>query len=760
MFACCGSLLEANFVFSQMQSASIDAWQAIIEAHNLLCHNNLAIILYFRMKSEGLLPSRCTVLCVLGSCTREQELIYGRIINDDVIRAGQSLDVAIGSRLVDMYAKCSSLEEAQKVFDNLPSRNVVTWNSLIAGYAMAGEIATVFIFLEKMKKDNLCPVGVTFLCVLKACNVLRSMESGNMICMEILKYGWDLNALVGNSLVDLYAKCGHLQEAHAVFMRLRSQDVVSWNALISGYVKVKDCASALELFWRMQKEGVNPDAYTFSCAFQACGNIKEGEQGDALHNYFLVSGLEMDTHVGSTLLYMYATLNKLEEARRVFDGFSNANSVMWGMMIAGYSQHGHHICGLELFRRMQGVSIKPDAATFPFILISCGNLTKINPGMVAHNEVILRHFEAELEICNSLIDMYSKCGYLREAQRMSDYMLIRDKVTWNSLITGYAQQEDSMIALRLFKRMQQENIMADKVSLLGAIKCCASAGTVFQAMQLHHNAYHDDQEVDMLLGSSLVDVYAKLGCLVEARFVFTRLPSLDVVSCSAMVSGYAQQGFWFQSTHVYDLMVQKNIKPDNISFACVLKACSHIGNMNGCMLLHDEIVRVDLASDALVGNALIDMYVKGGMLSEARYVFNSLPERTLASWNTIMMGYAEHDDGFQVLELFELLQQEGVCPNKVSYLCVLKACSSLGSIVYGFFVHDHIVRNSLETDLVVSNMIIDTYGRCGGLEEAHTVFDRLINQDVVSWSALIAGYAQHRGLELAQQYLLLCSKAV
>ncbi|KAI5070898.1 hypothetical protein GOP47_0013149 [Adiantum capillus-veneris] len=318
---------------------------------------------------------------------------------------------------------------------------------------------------------------------------------------------------------------------------------------------------------------------------------------------------------------------------------------------------------------------------------------------------------------------------------------------------GYAQQEDGITAFGLFKRMQQENIKADKVTILGALKCCASVGAVLQAMQLHHNVCHDGLEADMLLGSSLVDVYAKLVCLKEAGVVFSGLQSLDVVSCSAMISGYVQQGLWFQSINLYDLMVQKNIKPDNISFACVLKACCQIGVINDCKLLHDQIIRVDLNSDVLVGNALVDMYAKCGRLPEARYVFNTLPARTLASWNTIMTGYADNDDGFQVFELFELLQRKGLVANRVSYLSVLKASSSLGSIVHGFFIHDQIVRNSLEADLVVSNMMVDTYARCGGLKEARAVFGSLPNRNVVSWSALIAGYAQHRGLESAQHYL-------
>lgn len=178
MFACCGSLLEANLVFLQMPSPCIVAWNAIIVAHTLLCQIERAIDLFFRMQEDGLLPSRPIVLCILGACTRNRKLSLGRIINHQIIKHGQSTDVAIGSCLVDMYAKCGSISESQKVFDNMPSRNVVTWNALVAGYATAGQIDIVFSSFEKMQKEKIKPANVTLLCVLKACSLLHAIDPG------------------------------------------------------------------------------------------------------------------------------------------------------------------------------------------------------------------------------------------------------------------------------------------------------------------------------------------------------------------------------------------------------------------------------------------------------------------------------------------------------------------------------------------------------------------------------------------------------
>ncbi|KAH7440237.1 hypothetical protein KP509_04G097800 [Ceratopteris richardii] len=596
LFASHGALLEANLVFSQVSAACVAVWEAIIEAHCLLSQTDILISLYFKMKEEDLLPSKRIVLCTLQACTRDHKLVYGRIIDDQAIRTGRNSDVAVGSCLINMYAKCGSIAEAQKVFDILPFRNVVIWNVLLASYARADDSVTVLSLFDKMERGNISPGKITFLCVLKAFNGMKLLGSFNLVYNNILKFGFDVDSVISNSLIDLYAKCGHLQEAYKVFESLKCQDVVSWNALISGHIKAGQNAIALQLLSRMQKEGFNPDAYSFSCAFQACGSIAAEEEGCTLH--------------------------------------------------------GDHIS-----------------------------------------------------------------------------------------------------ALSIFVRMMEENINADDITSLAAVKSCTGLGAILQGMELHHSIFVHGLEAKVALGSNLVDMYVKLQCIEEAAAVFWRLPFADVVSCSAMLSGYVQDDSWSQCADIYDLMVQKNIQPDSISFSCLLKAASQSGNASDCRILHDEIIKTDLHTDVMLANTLINVYAKCSSMHEAHYVFNVLPERSLSTWNTIMTGYAENDNGFQVLKLFDLMHREGLNANKVSYLSTLKACCSLGSVDHVFYIHDQVIRNLLESDSVVGNMMVDTYARCGHLDEAHRIFDRLLCKDVVSWSALIAGYAQHKGAQLARQYL-------
>lgn len=549
-----------------------------------------------------------------------------------------------------------------------------------------------------------------------------------------------------------------------MFETMQVRDVVSWNAVMIGHANAKNIAVALELFKKMQKGGVKPDKFSFSCAFQACGSVDIGndgkllqnelvEVGKLLHNQLVESGLRMDVVIGGTLLNMYAKHSYLEDARHVFAGLHSQNNVLWGTMIAAYTQHAHYNCGLELVKRMQDESIQPDAGTFPFIFKCCACVGALSLGRVVHNKVLFMNVEAEPAISNAIIDMYGKCWSPREGQKVFSELSNQNVVSWNALIAGYVQNEEASTAIETFERMQQGSIEADKVTILEVLKACSSFGIVLQGRKLHFLVCDHGLEMDVVLGSSLVDLYAKLGLFEDMYAVFRGLPSQDVVACSAMIAGHAQQGHWFLAMSIFEVMLQKGIKPDIVSLASIVKACSQAGLTCECRYLHNEVIKDSLERDVLVGNALMDMYAKCSRLVEARQIFDALPGKSLVSWNTIMTGYAQSDEGFQALEVFELMPQHGLIPNRVSFLSTLKACGSIGSIGHGLLVHDQIIKSSLESDLVVSNSVIDMFANCGCLQEAHSVFDGLSERDVVSWSALIAGYAQHGNLKLAQHYL-------
>ncbi|MCO5581567.1 hypothetical protein L7F22_035455 [Adiantum nelumboides] len=239
-------------------------------------------------------------------------------------------------------------------------------------------------------------------------------------------------------------------------------------------------------------------------------------------------------------------------------------------------------------------------------------------------------------------------------------------------------------------------------------------------------------------------MYAKCGALPQAQSVLEKLSFRDVVSWNALIGGYAEKGQGQRALECLKYMEQEHIPPDAVTYLSILKACAMIGAVEKGKEVHDEISRKGMLDHKIVlGGALVDMYAKCGALLQAQRVLEKLPSRDVALWNALITGYAQKGQGHEALQCYNHMQREGISPTPVTYVCVLKACGMVGAIDMGKKIHDEISRQGLlEHNLTLGNGLIDMYARCGAFLQAHSVLEKLSSRNVVSWSALIAGYSQ------------------
>jgi pentatricopeptide repeat protein len=251
-------------------------------------------------------------------------------------------------------------------------------------------------------------------------------------------------------------------------------------------------------------------------------------------------------------------------------------------------------------------------------------------------------------------------------------------------------------------------------------------------------------ENNITLNTALIDMYAKCGAINKAREVLDRLPFRDVVSWNALLAGYAEsQGH--ESMDCFERMQIEGIFPNEVTFVCLLKACGNKIAIDEGRKIHDVIVqRGLLKGNFVLGNALVDMYAKCGMVEEAQHILEELPFRDIVSWSSLIAGYAQEGRGHKALACFEQMKREGLFPNEITFLCTLKACGNIGAIGKGKQIHDQVInRGMLEKNIALGNALVDMYGKCGVLLKAQEVLEELPMRDVVSWSSLIAGYAKH-----------------
>ncbi|CAK9222480.1 unnamed protein product [Sphagnum troendelagicum] len=361
----------------------------------------------------------------------------------------------------------------------MPTRDVVSWNVIIAGHVKCGQAHEALDLFRQLQWEGLQPDPVTFVGLLNACASVRALEEGRRAHEHIIQCGCESNKFVVNSLVDMYAKCGRLEDAARVFSKMPLHDVVSWNVIIAGHVTCGQGQKALELFQQMQQECVQPDCITFAALLNACASVMALGEGKHVHEQITQSSYESNLIVGNSLVDMYAKCGSMEDAVRVFEKMPLCDVVSWNVIISGYVKCGQEWEALELFQQMQQEGLQPDSVTFVAVLNACALVGALKEGTGAHEHIIECGCELNKFVGSSLIDMYAKCGSLDDTLRVFNNMPLQDDViSWNALISGYVKGGQGQKALELFQQMQHESFAARLGYFCGFAECmCKCRGT-------------------------------------------------------------------------------------------------------------------------------------------------------------------------------------------------------------------------------------------------------------------------------------------
>ncbi|KAH7294183.1 hypothetical protein KP509_28G059600 [Ceratopteris richardii] len=499
------------------------------------------------------------------------------------------------------------------------------------------------------------------------------------------------------------------------------------------------------------------DGFALAVVLKACATQKNLTKGIRIHADVLKCGfLEINIFVGNSLVSMYSKCDALGKAQQVFDELVDRDVVSWTAIISAYAQHNHGKEALKCWTSMKYAGVSPNVATYASILKACGTIGALEEGKEIHIEVVRNKYlqNSATVIGNALVDMYAKCNDLVKAQYIFDDLTVRNTITWNTLITGYCQHELCDKALVHFKQMKCEGLLPSAVTLASMMKACGNLRLIKAGKEIHIETGMDDRfKTDLVLGNAMVSMYGKCGALVEAKTIFDSLLIRDIISWNALIEGYCEKGYCDETFDLLKHMQDEGLSPDAGTFTSLLKVCGSLKAVENGERVHGEIVSNGRLGDAVVGNAILDMYAKCGKLDMAQKVFNELPVRCVVSWTTLIAGYCEHGYDQKALSLFGKMKQHDLLPDAVVLSCVLKACASLGAAEIGEEVHFEIVRRQLlEHNVVLGCALVHMYAKCGVLSRAQEIFNEVSARSLVSWTALIAGYCNYGDLISALFY--------
>ncbi|CAN1285231.1 Pentatricopeptide repeat-containing protein At4g13650 [Linum perenne] len=341
----------------------------------------------------------------------------------------------------------------------------------------------------------------------------------------ILKQGFSLETYVCNALVTLYSRLGNFISAEQVFSQLQQKDGVSYNSLISGLAQQGFSDRALELFERMQLEGLDPDCVTVASILSACASTGALVMGKQLHSYALKAGITADLSICNALVSLYARCGKTREAYLVFDNMNIKDNISWNGLISGFAQSGHLEEALKVFSQMNKAEVEPSVFTFTSAVSAAGNLAEIKQGKHIQAMIFKRGFDSEIEISNALITMYAKCGSISDAKRKFLEMPEKSDISWNAMITAYSQHGDGLEAVDHFENMKQTGALPNHVTFVGVLTACSHVGLVneglcyFESMSKEYGLVPKPEHY-----ACVVDLLSRAGLLSRAKKFVEEMP--------------------------------------------------------------------------------------------------------------------------------------------------------------------------------------------------------------------------------------------
>lgn len=689
-------------------------------------------------------------LRLVQECLAKRDVDAGRRVQTLILSNGLDQVSILGNHLIRLFAICGSLHDASALFLKVEHPSLHTWHAIISAHSSLGEPVKALHLYQAMQLSGRLPDKVIFLSTLKTCSILPDAWYGMMIHDHILRNSCEIDIAVCSSLIDMYSKCGFLKEAWILFEKSESRDVVMWGAIITGCSQHEYDYLVIDLFEKMMQEGIEGDRVIYVCVLKACNNAIHG---NLLYDELIRKGCGGDVIVITGLVGLYVKLGLLDEADNIFNKVSRRDVVLWSALIGGFADRGDGYVALDCFEKMIQNGETPDAILFLSVLNACGYVGEVVLGRFVHDQIIKSGWNSEIEIANTTIDMYVKCGTLEEGRRMFEYLHNRTVVSWDIMIAGYAQYGQNHGCLELFERMQAGGLMPANSTCCLILKMCCNQGLVSIGRMIHSLSVKCGNDTDAVFEKALVEMYGKSGCLSEAQYVFDGLFDRDVVSWSVLITGYVEAGLASRALNAFIKMQECGLNADEYIYSCVLKASGIIQSVDTGRLIHEQTIRLGYDTDIVVQGALIDMYLKCGSFEDGDKVFDQGFNCDVVSWNTLLDGCIEHEQGHRALDWYIQMRHRKIVPNDATFLCVCKACGATGAIDLGRISHAEIIENNLDANGVMCNTLIDMYGKCGRLCESRKLFDGLSDRNVISWNALIAGYSQYGLVEQALKCL-------
>ncbi|KMZ60847.1 putative Pentatricopeptide repeat-containing protein [Zostera marina] len=477
------------------------------------------------------------------------------------------------------------------------------------------------------------------------------------------------------------------------------------------------------------------------------------------------------------LITAYGRIGDIGTARLIFENSGQDRISIWNSIIIAYSKNRIPKEVISLYHRLVSTLGKvtraqPDSSTFTVVLKACAWLSDLETGEEVRSRAWDCGYSRDVFVCSSVLNLYTKCGKIDDALKVFDLMPTRDLVSWSTIIAGLVNAGRSTEAIQVYRRMQTEGLEeGDGVMMVGLIQACTISGYLNLGKSIHSHILRKSLNLDVVIETSLVDMYAKNRSLNQAIHIFENMMHRTVVSWSVLISGFAQNSFPNEALAIL-IQMQNEPKPtpmpDSVALVSSLLACSQIGILKLGKSIHGFIIRRRIQYDRIISTALIDMYSKCGNIQKSRILFDqiNIASRDLISWNAMISSYGAHGQGEEALKLFlQIEQTTNLKPDHATFASLLSALSHSGLVDEGrCWFNAMTAHYKIEPQEKHYVCVVDLLARGGHVDEAYELITRNNVEGLEIWVALLSGCRNHRqynlGVKIAEIVLKFCPEDV
>ncbi|XP_068661247.1 pentatricopeptide repeat-containing protein At5g04780, mitochondrial-like [Aristolochia californica] len=577
-------------------------------------------------------------------------------------------DPRLGARIITQYSILDDMQSAYSLFLAMERYNCsFLWNAMIRAYSTGGFYdETIDVYLL-MREKGLQPDNYTYPILLKAFAHNCLITEGKLLHSHLLKNGFEMDSIVNSGLMSFYAKCGEIEYAGALFVQMSRKDIVCWNTIITGFEQLGRAEESLAFFRQMQLEGPVANLVTIVGVTSAVTQMRDARMARSVHAYAVRNGFESNVFLQSALVAMYSKCAEVSKGRKLFDRMVDRDLVCWNVMIAAYEKSEQARESLELFHKMQQDGFLAGPVTMVSVASAIGQLGDDLRARSVHAKSIRNEFLDHVNVGNSVIAMYGKCGLVKIAQVVFYAMKRKDTFSWNSILSGYTQNGFAKEALLLFDQMLGLGFGPDSVTMLNVVGACSYLGSLHLARGIHGFIFKRI-EIGTTLKNAIVDLYCKCGDLEAAVWIFNDnlVSGRNVCTWNVMISGYGNHGRGKEALELFSRMQKEGIEPNDITFTSILSACSHAGLIEEgrrCFSDIGKMVKKFHKGPLVIHYAcMVDMLGRAGLLSEASDLIAEMPiEPNSGVWGALLGACRIHGNAelgeFAAKNLFQVKPQ-------------------------------------------------------------------------------------------------------